>query len=210
MQGGIYSESSGNCQFGQIVGHANAYGNLTITGGRTTLSVGGQTSQIASLTMGGAGILDITNNTLDINYTGPSPVASIRAYLTSGFDNLKWDGLGIDSSVAADDPYQATGIGYIDTGSQIIIRYTWYGDANLDGVVNAADLAAMSNAGTSWATGDFNYDGIVNADDYALLLRGAAVSGGQLIPEPAGQAVLIGLGASLAARRRFRGGRIPG
>jgi hypothetical protein len=66
--------------------------------------------------------------------------------------------------------------------------YTWLGDTNLDGVVDASDLAAVSPTGTTWSTGDFNYDGQVNADDYALYMLGQAASGGANIsttlPEP--------------------------
>ena len=44
-------------------------------------------------------------------------------------------------------------------------------DINRDGVVNAADLAALLSAwGTSNAAADFNADGIVNAQDLARLL----------------------------------------
>ena len=47
--------------------------------------------------------------------------------------------------------------------TSVLIRYTWVGDANLDGVVNSADLAMISSNGSTWSTGDFNYDGVVNA-----------------------------------------------
>jgi hypothetical protein len=87
----------------------------------------------------------------------------------------------------------------------VVIKYTWVGDANLDGIVNAADLSAMTSTGTTWATGDFNYDGKVNADDYALYMLGQAASGGANIsatlPEPS---IILASGFWLLASFRRR------
>ena len=60
-----------------------------------------------------------------------------------------------------------------------------YGDANLDGSVNAADLSkvltAYGETGT-WATGDFNYDGTVNAADLSKVLTNYGTTGGPSWP----------------------------
>jgi hypothetical protein len=50
--------------------------------------------------------------------------------------------------------------------------YTYFGDANLDGTVNADDYAAIdaSVVGTNGLyQGDFNYDGIISGDDVAII-----------------------------------------
>jgi hypothetical protein len=53
--------------------------------------------------------------------------------------------------------------------------YTYFGDANLDGKVNALDFNAVAtNFGKTpgsdvWAQGDFNYDGNVNTLDFTAL-----------------------------------------
>ncbi|HWB54131.1 MAG TPA: hypothetical protein VG722_08060, partial [Tepidisphaeraceae bacterium] len=130
-----------------------------------------------------------------------------------------WDLPGIGtSSVNTSNPI--TTLGYADNSllhdssfdgqsvnnNSVLVKYTYVGDANLDGVVNATDFNMMVAGGSSWMQGDFNYDGTVNADDYALFLLGVASQGSpiQPAPEPTGVAIvaaplLIGL---LRRRRR--------
>lgn len=55
----------------------------------------------------------------------------------------------------------------------ILVKHTWTGDSNLDGVVNADDYFAIDSGFISqlpgYPNGDFNYDGVINADDYFLI-----------------------------------------
>jgi hypothetical protein len=73
--------------------------------------------------------------------------------LTSG-QTAVWDGFTVDSTC-------------------VLLRYTFTGDENLDGVINGDDYFAIDAgfAGTqpSYAKGDLNYDGRINADDYFLI-----------------------------------------
>jgi hypothetical protein len=69
----------------------------------------------------------------------------------------------------------------------VLIKYTYFGDANLDGSVTSADYTRI-DAGylshgtlTGWANGDFNYDGVVNGSDYTLIdnafnMQGATIA----------------------------------
>ncbi len=140
-------------------------------------------SDLSSLTIAAGCDLDLTNNHLFLDYgINPDPVSTIRGYLASGYNGGKWNGLGINSSAAAANSHYA--IGYADSADsgnpaglasgQIEIKYTLYGDANLDGLVSGDDFTIVaSNLGKSvsaWDEGDFNYDGVVNGDDFTLLV----------------------------------------
>jgi hypothetical protein len=153
---------------------------VNITGGDLQLAVNSGASVMTSLTITGPGIFDVANNHIFIDFGNNSdPISSIRGDLTTGFSSSAWTGVGIDSSSAAANPGYA--LGYADgidgvvsglTSGQIEIAYTLYGDANLDGKVDASDFSLFApHFGTivsSWDQGDFNYDGKVDASDFSL------------------------------------------
>ena len=88
----------------------------------------------------------------------------------------------------------------------VLVKYTWLGDLNLDGVVNSTDFGMMGDGQAGWMGGDLNYDGVVNADDWALFMLGDAAQTGQLtsaVPEPATMS-LLAIGAGAMPRRRRR------
>lgn len=191
-------------------------GTFTVTDGATFTSAGALTNS-GTIVIGPHGTLQIvgplTNTGLvDIGGgkllldEGGSP-ATILSQINAGYQGGAWDGAaGVTSSLAAETP--GTAIGYKNAGAIYTLMYTWIGDANLDGVVNAADLAMMAKTNTGgaiWSTGDFNYDGIVNADDYALFELGAGKSGGAnittILPEPVTTWLIVLAAASLGRRR---------
>ncbi len=57
----------------------------------------------------------------------------------------------------------------------VLVKYTYYGDALLTGSVIAGDYTQIDNgfasagALTGWFNGDFNYDGKIDGDDYTLI-----------------------------------------
>jgi uncharacterized repeat protein (TIGR03803 family) len=57
--------------------------------------------------------------------------------------------------------------------ASILVKYTYPGDTNLDGVVNGGDYTRIDDGFvsklTGWSNGDVNYDGIINGSDYTLL-----------------------------------------
>jgi hypothetical protein len=171
--------------------------------------------------------------------------ASIKsgAAFDSGSGTFKWSGPGIDSSTAASDPKLLTAIGSMinDNGAgsaiyatfppggsgvaasinDVLVRTTYFGDANLDGLVDGVDFALLNNGfanGLSgWSNGDFNYDGVIDGVDFALLNnsfanQGAPFAGQQVapvgasantvVPEPGALGLLGAGGLGLLARRR--------
>jgi hypothetical protein len=100
--------------------------------------------------------------------------------------------------------------------------YTYAGDANLDGRIDAGDYGIIDNfvqvAGASgYANGDFNYDGFIDAGDYGVIDNNVQAQGAPLtivgssttlssvtaVPEPSACGYAI-LAAALASRRRRR------
>jgi hypothetical protein len=162
-------------------------GQLSVTGtlqvyGAGTVNINGGTSTIGGLTIASGGVVNI-NGPLFIDYgSGADPIASIIAWIKSGYAGGAWNGSGI-SSTSAHANFGSYGLGYADSADpgnpaglasgQIEIRYTLLGDANLDGAVNGTDFAILATnfnkAVGGWDRGDFNYDGSDNGSDFAFL-----------------------------------------
>ena len=138
-------------------------------------------------------------------------------------------------TLAVADASDALGISGADTttfmgetvdATSVLIRYTYGGDANLDGKVNVDDYTWIDGnigLGTSgWYNGDFNYDGKVNVDDYTIIdsnigIQGApfftaggaggaqgALNAVSAVPEPSLASLWCAAGALAALRRRRR------
>src|SRR5262249_37177005 len=127
-------------------------------------------------------------------------LAALTAKAKSGFNDGAWNGPGINSSTASADAngFTAVGIisnadiGYTDfagvTGlgaDDVLIKCTYYGDADLNGFVNLDDYAQFVDGlhhvlPVGWLAGDFNYDGFVNLDDYAQFVDAFHFNGPQL------------------------------
>jgi autotransporter-associated beta strand protein len=236
-----------------VIGAAGALpagGAISITGGALQLAAntGGET--LSSLSISAGGFLDVGNNHVIISDPGGSIDATIRGYLANGYNNGSWHGTsgaatggGIGSSSATGTQY---GIGYADgadggisgiTSGQLEVKYTLYGDANLDGSVNSIDFGNMAanfgKSGKVWDQGDFNYDGVVNSIDFGLLagnfgksvggnadvtsadwaaLDAFASANGLMadVPEPATTGLLaLGIVGVLTRRRRSVSGTRP-
>lgn len=199
-------------------------GNLDIYAGKLALLPNSGPAVVSELSVFDGASLDLSNNDLIYdynldNYTTVSPLAVVQGLVASGNDHGHQDGSGIVTSasngatglaVAENSNFPGGQLSTFDgqqvTSSTVIVKYTWYGDVNMDGVVNSEDWTLMgSNPGGGWTGGDLNYDGVVNADDYALFALGSAASGGQNIssvPEPASMAVLALAALPMLRRRR--------
>jgi hypothetical protein len=133
-------------------------------------------------------VLDLGDNDLILRAdpgTRDDAAGQVLEMVRNGRNTGAWNGPGINSSAAAVRPF--TGLVAmrnpgIDTfagadvdASSILVKYTYNGDATLDGKVNADDYFRIDSAFLSrpanplYADGDFNYDGQINADDYFLI-----------------------------------------
>jgi autotransporter-associated beta strand protein len=177
-------------------------GILTVNTGGTVQYQPGlpKAATMFSVVTAGTGQLDITNNAMVI--TGMPGPTDVRALIVSGFNGGTWDGPGINSSTAHNDANGLTAIGYADNaqygtsnfkgvdtpnGDEILLRYTYYGDADLDGQVTLDDFSqflngyqAQSAATNNWLNGDFDYDGAVTLDDFSQFLFGYQHQGAPL------------------------------
>ena len=206
--------------------------------------------QLDSLALDPTAKLDLANNALLVHN---GSVATLSALAKTGLAGTA----GLVSSTAAANASHNTAVGVVantapggsplygsgttlglfngvsPVASDVLVRYTYYGDTNLDGKVDGSDYARVDagflakGALTGWYNGDFNYDGKVDASDYTLIdnafntqttnLATSADPAGlsaaatdevapvtAAVPEPASAGVAAAAVALLAARRRQR------
>jgi hypothetical protein len=211
-------------------------------------AINGSSSLLTVDSLSNSGLLDVNNGALDIDYgAGTSPINTIYAQLAQGYNAGKWNGTaGIKSTAAASDASKRTALGFATAGdvglttldgqpldaNSVVVKYTYYGDASLDGKVDLGNDFVLFLEGylghkNGWYFGDFNYDGQVNNTDFGIFVDGFKTQGGSLgdldnviesspllsisqkasllsaVPEPATAGVL-GLAMSMIFARRRR------
>ena len=204
----------------------------TISGNAKVVFAGANCVVLKDLAIGGK--VDVATGNLVVDYDGWSPLVVFRPMLASGCAGGLWNGPGIASSAAAADPDDLTAVGIVDNAdpkvggkttfagetvdaTSVLVKYTYWGDANLDGVVDANDYDVIDKNflftpdpdNMGWWTGDFNYDDVIDANDYDLIDKAFLFQTGPLgtstpfpTPEPATLAMLALGAAALAARRK--------
>ena len=173
-------------------------GSLIIgNGGTAKASSSGDMTLVASnVNIATGGRLDLTDEEMIWDYVGASPVAGLRQLLGAGYNGGGWNGSGIMSSTAAAAP--GTAIGYAEStdlfttfpatfagqsvdSTALLLKYTFAGDANLDGTVNIQDFNRLANSfgqtDRRWSHGDFNFDAVVNIQDFNKLSANFGQSG---------------------------------
>ncbi len=193
---------------------------LNLTGGSATVSGSDNVLVTQSLSITGGGKLDLAGNAMVVNDASSGALGEVAALITSGRNGGSWDGAGIVTSMAAgslatigvSQASDALGVGSTQTGSwegqtvsgsAVLVRYTYAGDANLDGVINGDDYFKIDNGfgggATGYSNGDFNYDGRIDADDYFVIdsnyghaqtaMAAAAQAAPVVLPQESGAAV---------------------
>ncbi len=154
--------------------------------------------QLSNLTDYGAQI-DLNNTDMIIhNYS----VSGTTSLIRNGYASGTWSGNGLISTSANTNSNHTTTLGTIENSSDgitsggpalystfdgipvvstdTLVKYTYYGDCNLDGKVDGSDYSLIDNGYSSqqsedslplsgWYNGDFNYDGVIDGSDYALI-----------------------------------------
>jgi hypothetical protein len=147
--------------------------SLTVTGSVITRSksAGGGTSAVSSLSFGPSGNFDISNNALIV--TGQSPT-QVSSWISSGRITSSAATSRVGVAVATAGETAKTIFGGIPINpNDILIMYTYRGDADLSGNIDGDDFfqidQGFTNNLTSYFNGDFNYSGNVDADDYWII-----------------------------------------
>jgi hypothetical protein len=152
-------------------------GNLTIAGGATPTAK-----------------LDVRDNDLIVDYTGASPLTTIKGQIKAAYNGGAWNGNGLTTTLggpilagpftgknAALGYAEATALGspasfngYSIDNTTLLVKYTFQADADLDGDVDGNDVTRwalnftgdLGGAGTKvWTEGDWDYDGDVDGND---------------------------------------------
>ncbi len=198
---------------------------LAIEAGGALVLASGPTTTFGAPSLASGAKIDVKSNSMTVDYRGQaSPAATIKAQLTSGYASGAWNGQGINTSSAVANQ---TALGWKDDGANqsIRVKYTYYGDANLDGQVDISDLGALATAWQTsavWSQGDFDYSGFVDISDLGKLATNWQLGvgsplgpsfdealaslglAGVSVPEPTATLGLAALGALGLTRRRGR------
>jgi autotransporter-associated beta strand protein len=223
--------------------------NLNINGSAKLIvsNLGSPTAiSVGTLTIGTGGQLELNNNALVV---ASSTLSAVNTLVKEGYNSGRWNGTtGIISTAAGTNASHLTALGVIQnstngspsgpvlytsldgqtglTDGDVLVKYTYYGDANLSGKVDSADYTRIDggylNHLTGWFNGDFNYDNVVNGSDYTLIdnafnTQGASLAsviasptdqignGTSSVPEPTSLGLLAIGAVGLLGRRRRNG-----
>jgi hypothetical protein len=158
-----------------------------------------------SFSVDASSTLNLEDNDLIVHTGGNDPngynaLAAVQGLVKTGRNSGAWNGNGLTSTVArsqdnsdGEESVQLAVVDNTDLGSpfhawqvgnssetlgsnDIIVKYTYTGDFNLDGKVDANDVNIQglnydggASTGNEWAFGDTNDDGVLNANDINTL-----------------------------------------
>ena len=147
---------------------------------------------VNTLNLANGGKLDLNNGGMIVDYTSTSPLQSIDASLNTAYADGDWSGNGITSgatgtsglyTIGAGSASDVLGLGdsekgvwrgHTIDGSTVLVRFTYAGDANLDGTIDGGDYGVIDNfiqtpGAAGYASGDVNHDGMIDGGDYGLI-----------------------------------------
>jgi autotransporter-associated beta strand protein len=154
-------------------------------------------------TIGSVSSLNLNGNLIVHN----GSISALTSAVAAGYNGGNWNGStsgAISSTAAASDTAHLSAVGVIlntrngsagapalyssfegqnVTNSDVLLKYTYYGDTDLSGSVDGSDYSRVDVSYTAehfvngvptthvsgWFNGDFNYDGVVDGSDYTLI-----------------------------------------
>ncbi len=146
------------------------------------------------------GYIDVNDNAILLDYTNfPTTIdafAEMKSLISSGLALMGGNNVGIGAEDVDAQAEPGTFLSVVNNAAvgetgfvelpyyenipfkSVIVTYTWFGDANLDGMVDGQDTALVDTGFTSggqlssWVFGDFDLSGETTGSDYALLDTG--------------------------------------
>jgi hypothetical protein len=163
-------------------GNRNSYASTSIVG---SLTIAGGTAPTATLNLnnnaliisnGGAAARDAAQTDIAFarngglwNQPGITSTPAQAAFAATHFDS---ETIGIALNSDLPTPYATFG-GQPVGPNDVLIAFTYGGDADLNGTINGVDYFQIDQGFldhyTGWVNGDFNYDGSVNGGDYFII-----------------------------------------
>jgi hypothetical protein len=175
------------------INNSQQLASLNLAGGNTTLAAGGgKFLRLGNLQLSSPARLNVNDNATSFHIAGGYD--GLLPWLQSGSNGGTWSGSGVVTSMtAAIAPNSLTTLGAANASdllgisgtqtavwngqtvdaSAVLVKYTYAGDANLDGVITGDDYfqidSGFPQSAHGWLNGDFNYDGVITGDDYFLI-----------------------------------------
>jgi hypothetical protein len=234
IQGLVFSNANGTVNY--LNGANLALGQVQMAAGQILLASGhNKTLRIPAglIVSGTTWKVDVNDNSavLGTIFGGDT----IRSAIARGYNGGAWTGTGLTSTAAKNDATHNTGLGYglasevlqpvggvytfhgqTVASNSIIVKYTYYGDADLDGDADGVDIGTwavnftgeLGGKGSSgWIQGDWDYDGDVDGVDAGLWAQaftgelGGSGLGSLVVNDPAiapgAAAILRGMGITV-------------
>ncbi len=197
-------------------------GEWRLVVGSESLPAGSGTAKLKGLSLLREARLDLVGNDLILDPlpgTQGDVFVQVSTWVAEGRicsspDDNPYVGLGVVlNGMAAGGMLAETFGGYEVDATAVLVRRTWHGDANLDGVVDADDYFQIDTGYVWqigwWYNGDFNYDGVVDADDYflidsAFISQHSSLNAIGFIPEPGCVWSLLAAALGILTARRRR------
>jgi hypothetical protein len=187
--GGELRVDQGTMQFDGAV----QFGALKVADGAGVVFASSHQLVVAgNVSLAGSAQVDLGTNDLVVDDATGSAFWTIYSAVSDGRAGGAWNGRGIISSAARDNPDRNTTLGVMPSrdflsiygagatfdgrsidDTAVLVKYTYYGDTDFNGVVNFDDYvrtdSGFNNHLSGWLNGDFDGNSQVNFDDYVLI-----------------------------------------